>query len=56
VSAGRSNCSWVDGHGNRLFGTFLRWDSADSNYAIVRMRVGTCRARIYRANLTFEVG
>ena len=46
-----TNCSWVDGHGNRLFGTFIKWEG---DYAIVRHI--KFRARIYKANLTWEVG
>lgn len=41
--------SWVDGHGHRVFGEFLRWDG---DTAICRGLRGNCR--ILKSNLTFE--
>jgi hypothetical protein len=45
-----AKCSWVDSYGNRLFGTFLKWDG---DYAIARYH--TSFVRIYKANMTFEM-
>lgn len=45
----KQKVSWVDGHGWRKFGLFLRWDG---DFAICQD--GAHRARIYKANLTFE--
>jgi len=56
MPAPRPNVSWVDGHGHRLFGTFVCWDPKDSDYAICRTAVGRFKARIHKSNLTYECG
>ncbi|AVO21443.1 hypothetical protein PBI_NILO_45 [Mycobacterium phage Nilo] len=56
MAAPRANVSWVDGHGHRLFGTFVCWDPKDSDYAICRTAVGRFKARIHKSNLTYECG
>lgn len=49
------NCSWVDGHGHRIFGYFIKWEEG-KDFAVVRQQGTTYKCRIYKANLTFEVG
>jgi len=47
--------SWIDKDGRRKFGTFVKWADADRSYATVRGKTGLL-GRIYKANLTFEIG
>lgn len=45
-------CSWVDGHGHRVQGTFVQWQG---DFAVTKQLSGF-KCRVHKSNLTFEIG
>lgn len=51
----KQRVSWPDKFGRRKFGSFVKWADDGHNYAVVKTQTGAL-GRIYKANLTFEMG